>query len=149
MDATFKAEFNKLLVSTFNNINKVEEKSLLKLGADLSIAEFHILECVAGGIDGARTICEIAEAMGVTVPTVTVAVKKLENKGYLCRSQNLSDGRSRIISLTDEGKKMNRKHEFFHKQMIFTVCDEFNEEEQALLFRCIKKFNEFFGVKAR
>ena len=149
MDATFKTEFNKLLVSTFNNINKVEEKSLKKLGADLSIAEFHIIECVAGGNNGSRTVCEVAEAMGVSVPTVTVAVKKLEAKGFLCRSQNKQDGRSKIISLTEEGKKMNRKHEFFHEQMIFSVCDEFNEEEQGMLYRCIKKFNSFFGGKAK
>lgn len=148
MKQEFKREFNKLLVDTFNEINKIEELNLKKVGnGNLTIAEFHIIECIADGQDGRRTIGDIAEALGVSVPTVTVAVKKLEGKGYLARFKNQSDGRSTFIALTDEGKRMNRLHSFFHEQMIFSISKEFDEEELELLYRCVKKLNEFFTVK--
>lgn len=148
MRQEFKTEFNKLLVDTFNEINKIEELNLKKVGnGNITIAEFHILECVGDGENGRRTIGEIAEVMKVSVPTVTIAVKKLEQKGYLCRHKNEMDGRSTFIALTDEGKRMNRLHSFFHEQMIFYIGKEFDENELELLYRCVRKLNEFFARK--
>lgn len=148
MNDTIDRELNKMLVETFNEINGIEEKQLKKIGeGKLSISEFHLLSCIAEGGGGERTVGEIAEALGVTLPTVTVAVKRLENKGFLKRGKNVNDGRSILISLTEEGAKMNRLHSFFHEQMIFAIRREFSEEEITLLYRLIVKLNEFFSEK--
>lgn len=145
MAEKYNEEFNKLLVDTFNEINRIEEKNLREIGqGDLSIVEFHVLLCISEGAAGRRTIGEIAEKMSVTHPTATVAVKRLESKGYVQRHRNETDGRSAYISLTAKGEQMNRLHRFFHEQMIFSVQAEFSEEELLLLYRCVKKLNEFF-----
>lgn len=148
MSEKYNEEFNRLLVETFNEINRIEEKNLREIGqGDLSIVEFHILLCISEGAGGQRTIGEIAEELSVTHPTVTVAVKRLEKKGYVQRKRNETDGRSTYISLTEEGERMNRLHRFFHEQMVFSIQKEFSEEELSLLYRCVKRLNEFFGER--
>jgi DNA-binding MarR family transcriptional regulator len=126
----------------------VEEKSLKHVGGgDLSIAEFHTLECIGDGQDNRRTVGEIAEALDVTVPTVTVCVNKLVKKGYVTKTRSEKDARVAIIELTREGRKMNRLHRYFHEQMLLTVKDEFTDEEMEILIRCLRKLNGFFEEK--
>ncbi len=148
MDAKL-TELNTLLVDTFGAILRVEEKSLKQVGnGELSIAEFHTLECIGRGEECRRTVGEIAEALGVTVPTVTVCVNKLVKKGYVTKTRSEKDARIAIIELTAEGKKMNRLHRFFHEQMILSIRHEFDDEEMDCLVRCIRKLNEFFDERA-
>ena len=144
MDAKL-TELNSLLVDTFGAILRVEEKSLKHVGnGELSIAEFHTLECIGQGEDCRRAVGEIAEALGVTVPTVTVCVNKLVTKGYVTKTRSEKDARIAIIELTAEGRKMNRLHRFFHEQMLLSLRHEFNDEEMDCLVRCVRKLNEFF-----
>ena len=141
-------ELNTLLVDTFNAVLQVEEKSLRHVGGgELSIAEFHTLECIGKGEDNRRTVGKIAEALEVTVPTVTVCVNKLVKKGYVTKTRSERDARVAIIELTREGRKMNRLHRYFHEQMILTVRDEFSDEEMECLIRCLCKLNRFFEEK--
>ena len=138
-------ELNTLFVDTFDAILRVEEKSLKHVGnGELSIAEFHTLECIGQGEDCRRAVGEIAEALGVTVPTVTVCVNKLVKKGYVTKTRSEKDARIAIIELTAEGRKMNRLHRFFHEQMVLAISQEFDEEEMDCLLRCIRKLNGFF-----
>ena len=141
-------ELNTLLVDTYESVLRVEEKSLKHIGGgDLSIAEFHTLECIGSGQDSCRTVGEIAEALDVTVPTVTVCVNKLVKKGYVTKTRSEKDARVTIVELTREGRKMNRLHRYFHEQMILAVGEEFSEEEMEVLLRCIRKLNTFFDEK--
>ena len=138
-------ELNTLFVDTFDAIMRVEEQSLRHVGGGkLSISEFHTLECIGEGEDNRRAVGEIAEALNVTVPTVTVCVNKLVKKGYVTKTRSEKDARIAIIELTPEGKKMNRLHRFFHEQMVLAISHEFNDEEMDCLLRCIRKLNEFF-----
>ena len=148
MDARL-TELNTLLVSTFDAILQVEEKSLRQAGGgDLSIAEFHTLECIGHGEECRRTVGEIAESLGVTVPTVTVCVNKLVKKGYVTKTRSEKDARVTIVELTREGRKMNRLHRYFHEQMLYAIEEEFSEEEMDYLVRCIRKLNTFFDEKS-
>ncbi len=147
MDSRLR-ELNTLLVDTFDTVIRVEEKSLKHVGeGELSIAEFHTLECIGGGEDSRRTVGEIAEVLGVTVPTVTVCVGKLVRKGYVTKTRSEKDARVAIIELTPEGKRMNRLHRFFHEQMVLTVGNEFTEDELECLLRCIRKLKVYFEEK--
>ncbi len=142
-------ELNTLLVDTFDAIMRVEEKNLKHVGnGKLSIAEFHTLECIGQGEECCRAVGEIAEALGVTVPTVTVCVNKLVKKGYVTKTRSEKDARIAIIELTPEGRKMNRLHRFFHEQMILSIRSELNDEEMECLTRCVRKLNAFFEERA-
>ena len=142
-------ELNTLFVDTFDAIMRVEEQSLRHVGGGkLSISEFHTLECIGEGEDNRRAVGEIAEALNVTVPTVTVCVNKLVKKGYVTKTRSEKDARVAIIELTREGRKMNRLHRYFHEQMLYAIGEEFSEEEMDYLLRCIRKLNAFFEDKS-
>ena len=142
-------ELNTLFVDTFDAIMRVEEQSLRHVGGGkLSISEFHTLECIGEGEDNRRAVGEIAEALNVTVPTVTVCVNKLVKKGYVTKTRSEKDARVAIIELTREGRKMNRLHRYFHEQMLYAIGEEFSEEEMEYLLRCIRKLNAFFEEKS-
>ena len=141
-------ELNTLFVDTFDAVMRVEEKSLKHVGGgDLSIAEFHTLECIGHGEENRRTVGEIAEVLNVTVPTVTVCVNKLVRKGYVTKTRSEKDARVAIIELTPAGQKMNRLHRFFHEQMVLTIGNEFNDEELDCLLRCVRRLNAYFEEK--
>ncbi|MBQ5725135.1 MAG: MarR family transcriptional regulator, partial [Clostridia bacterium] len=141
-------ELNTLFVDTFNAILQVEERNLKHVGkGELSIAEFHTLECIGNGEDSRRTVGEIAEVLDVTVPTVTVCVNKLVKKGYVTKTKSERDARIAIIELTAEGRRMNRLHRFFHEQIVLSIRNEFSEDEMDYLLRCIRKLNGFFAER--
>lgn len=147
MDARLE-ELNTLFVDTFNAILQVEERNLKHVGkGELSIAEFHTLECIGNGEDSRRTVGEIAEVLDVTVPTVTVCVNKLVKKGYVTKTKSERDARIAIIELTAEGRRMNRLHRFFHEQIVLSIRNEFSEDEMDYLLRCIRKLNGFFAER--
>lgn len=141
----FSEQLNTLLLDTFYEIQKLEEKALKKTGkGDLSISEFHMLESIGKGEEGRKTVGDIASSLSVTLPTVTVAVNRLEKKGYITKTKSAEDGRVVYIGLTREGRKMDRIHQFYHRQMLKSIQSEFNGEEIGYLLRCIRKLNQFF-----
>jgi DNA-binding MarR family transcriptional regulator len=94
--------------------------------------------------ENGKTVSEIADFLKVRRPTVTVAVNKLEKKGYLEKNGCHKDGRVVRVTLTREGKKVDMYHRRYHMSMIHEIEDEFDAEEQDALFRVISKLNKFF-----
>ena len=145
---SYSAKLNALLVDCFRSILKVEEKSLGRLSAQtLSVSEFHLLESVGRGGDPGRKVSEIAQDLGVTMPSVTVAIGKLEKKGYVRRVRCGRDARVVNVSLTRIGRRMNSAHRYFHEQMVRSFVASFNEEEKAVIFRAVTNLNGFLNAR--
>jgi DNA-binding MarR family transcriptional regulator len=145
MDRNTWGILNALLVEVYNSVTKIEEKTLKKAGANnLSITEFHILECIGKCDDNGRTIGDIAQSLSVTMPTVTVAIAKLEKKGYVLKNKCESDGRLVYITLTKQGKRMNTAHRYFHELMVRELCDNLSEQEIDVLIKSLEKLKIFF-----
>jgi len=145
----FEANLNELLVDTFNSIMKFEETYLKRFSDNpLTVSEAHLLEAI-GKQGGKASVSAIAGILGVTMPTATVAIKKLEGKGYVAKDACAEDGRKAIISLTELGTKANRTHELFHAIMVRNVSKEFLPSEQDELLRAVKKLSEFFRKKTK
>lgn len=142
-------ELARLLSDILSEAKQTEEASLRNFGkGDLSHSEFHLLQCIADGKDGRRTIGEIASALSVTMPTVTVSVNRMITKGYLVREKNPSDARMSFVSLSDSGKQMNELHAYYHEQLVFNLKCEFNDEELELLYRCLLHLDNYFKNQA-
>ena len=143
MDA-FSTALNEVLVDTYHNILRVEEKALKKSGRiHLSIKEMHLLEAVGKGDEQGRTVSEIADAMNITRPTATVAINKLEKRGYLEKQPDDEDGRTVRITLTRSGKRIDHFHRLYHYNMVTKISESLIDEEKASLFQGIQKLNEF------
>lgn len=143
----FANEINELLVSTYREINRIEELVLRSLSSDmLSVAELHILDAI--GRKGC-TVTDISQSMGVSMPSATIAVKKLEKKGYVTKERDPEDARCVCIRLTTLGRKAEAAHHWFHRQMVHNIEKAFQPEERVVLLRVVHELNDFFKGKAQ
>lgn len=137
-------ELNELLVDTFNIILKSEEISLKKLDkVDLTMNEMHLIEAISKNGQNS-TVGSLAAILGITMPSVTVALKKLENKGCVEKNKSSEDGRSIFVTLTEKGKILNELHKKFHTHMISQIIGQLTEDEQNLLHKTVLKLNKYF-----
>jgi DNA-binding MarR family transcriptional regulator len=67
---------------------------------EISRTEMEVLSILT---EGRRRITELAELQGLAQPTMTLLVKRLQEKGWVRREGVADDGRVVIISLTDAG----------------------------------------------
>jgi len=145
----FERSLNHLLVHTFNTILKYEESTLKKYGAvPVTITEAHMIEAIGRHENGA-TVGEVAADIGVRMPTATVALKKLVEKGLVTKETCTVDRRRTFVSLTTLGRRMQHAHEFFHRSMIREVTAGFGEDERKLLLTVIDRLNSFFVAKSK
>lgn len=137
---------NKLLVQLFNDILHIEEKSLKNTDLmDLSMTEIHTIEAI--GIKEARTMGEIAHDLRITVGTLTAAITRLINKGYVEKKRTEEDRRVVLVSLTYKGETVYKEHQVFHEDMITSMLGNFSEEEENILAIALEKLNNFFEEK--
>jgi DNA-binding MarR family transcriptional regulator len=66
----------------------------------ISRSEAGLLSSLAGG---PRRITELADLEGHAQPTMTLLVKRLEERGWVGRRRDAADGRVVLVSLTDAG----------------------------------------------
>lgn len=139
-------QLNHILVETFHTILKFEEEAIKMTDKiDLSMSEIHLLESI-GKQDG-RTVSDIAEDLDITLPSVTIAAKKLIKKKYVVKHKNEKDKRSVSLHLTESGEKINRIHSYFHYRLTKAVVNELTEEERLVMLKGIGKLKDFFSTK--
>ena len=144
----FEKGLNHVLVDTFNMILKYEESSLKKIvSVPVTITEAHMIEVIGEREDEITTVSEIASVLNVSMPTATVAIKKLESKGFINKEPCARDGRRMLISLTETGRKIYRAHSLFHRRMVKNISNQFQESEKDVLYRAVTKLSEFFKEK--
>ncbi len=143
----FENNLNDILVDTFNYILKYEESSL-KTIADIpvTVTEAHMIEAISKK-DGGSSVSDIASDLSIALPTATVAVKKLQNKGFVSKVPCSDDGRRFIVSLTELGKKVDKAHRIFHRMMVRNISKQFSENEKIILLAAINKLSTFFKDK--
>ena len=142
----FSHNLNELLVSTYREITRIEELVLRRLSKNtLSITELHMLDVI--GRTGC-TVTDIAQSMGISMPSATIAVKKLEKKGFVTKERDPEDARRVCIRLTLEGRKAEAAHHWFHRQMVHNIGKSFAPEERDLLLKVIRDLNDFFIAKS-
>jgi DNA-binding MarR family transcriptional regulator len=150
MDARTR-ELNRLLVSVYQSVGRMEERMLLENNRfDLSISEIHFIEAVGDDPERfplGKTISELAQALDITLPSVTVAANKLIRKGFLIKEKSTTDGRVAHINLTREGHKVYRLHRLFHLKMVTGLMTIMSDVEQAVLLKGLRKLNDFFMTK--
>ena len=144
----FEKSLNHVLVDTFNLILRFEENSLKKIvNVPVTITEAHLIEAIGTQENGETTVSEISTMLGISMPTATVATKKLESKGFINKAPCAKDGRRTIISLTEMGKRINKAHSLFHKRMVKNISNQLQETEKDVLYRAVAKLSTFFKEK--
>jgi len=145
----FEEKLNDLLTDVFNQILRFEEDSIKSaFGTSVTVTEAHILD-VIGKQKEKITVSEIASILNITVPTITVALKKLEKKGFISKTPSADDGRRFMIGLTKTGEKVYRAHDLFHKKMVRDISRNLSETEKDALLSAVNKLLDFFRKKVQ
>ncbi len=148
MDA-FATALNELLVNTFHSILKLEEEFLRRIGPyRLSMSEMHLLEAVARGGNEGRSVSDIARELIITLPSVTAAVNKLDSKGFVTKNRSDTDKRSVIVMLTQDGRRAEASHRFFHRHMVTRASEGLADGERDALLRGLNNLRAFFDERA-
>lgn len=138
-----KALLNEFLTDVFHHILRFEEYALRKQGAgDLSIQEMHLIEKL--GPDKELRMSQVADALGVTLGTMTVAADRLDKKGYVLRQRLDDDRRVVKLKLTDKGREAFHAHEEFHMKMVEMVLQGLSSVEEETLTQALYNLRDFF-----
>ena len=145
----FSAKLNEVLVNTFRSILKVEEQTIKRSERmDLTITELHLLDTVSKS-SGGRMVSDIAADLCITLPSVTVAINKLQKKGYVTKKRCDLDRRVVYVALTELGRKMNAVHRYFHESMVRAVTQGLSWKEKNAMLKGIHKLHAFFEKRLK
>lgn len=146
----FESQLNDLLLGAFHSVLAMEEQMLQRMGPiQLSISEIHLLEAVGKGGERGRSVSELARELAIAPPSVTIAVRKLVEKGLLTRTKGERDARTVWITLTEVGAKVDRVHTHFHANMVRHIARDMDPEERKILLRAMERLNGYFDQKLR
>ena len=125
--------------------NLEEQAIITEKFQDITNNDMHVIEAI--GIGTPKNMSSIAKKLSVTVGTLTIAMNSLVKKGYVKRERGEEDRRVVYISLSDKGKKAFVHHARFHKEMITSIMDEFDDDEKKILIRGLTKLDNWFKNK--
>ena len=111
---------------------------------DLTINEMHLIEYVGRSMPRGMTIRELAQQLNIKSPSVTVAVQKLEKKGYVTKTACAQDGRAVRVQLTRAGRRVDAYHQYYHRMMTKRIAQDITEDEKEMLIRAVRNLNMHF-----
>jgi DNA-binding MarR family transcriptional regulator len=82
---------------------------------------------------------ELADALGITRPSVTSLVAKLIRTGYVQKVQDGEDRRSFHIILTEKGQQFTQIHANMHRQLVQILVKHLDGREIELLSALLAK----------
>ncbi len=88
---------------------------------------------------GPLTIGQIQEKVLLTSGSMTAAIDRLEKLGYVTRESTATDRRSRLVRLTEPGRKLIRPAFRRHARDMETAFSVLNDEEREQFYGLSKK----------
>jgi DNA-binding MarR family transcriptional regulator len=140
-----KKVINDLLVEIFHHILSIEGSMLTERGVSLSMNEVHVLEAILK--TETPTMSNIAKRLRVTVGTLTTAINRLVEKGYVDRKREKDDKRKVIVFLTPKAYEVLTVHDQFHEEMIGSVIEDLKLEEDDVLIKSLQNIADYFKNK--
>lgn len=123
------------------NLGEMEELAREQLNIkELTTAQMHYLEIINEMSN--PNVTELATEMQLTKPTVTVALDKLIQKGYVTKIQSDEDRRSSHLHLTKKGMQINQMHERAHTQFAELMQEALEPEELEELTVLLEKLTK-------
>jgi len=123
------------------NLGEMEELAREQLNIkELTTAQMHYLEIINEMSN--PNVTELATEMQLTKPTVTVALDKLIQKGYVTKIQSDEDRRSSHLHLTKKGMQINQMHERAHTQFAELMQEALEPEELEKLTVLLEKLTK-------
>lgn len=84
-------------------------------------------------------IQEVASGLGLTAPTVSVSVRRLEAAGLLERRPDPQDGRAIQLFVTAQGQALHERARAFRREKMQRLLADLTAEEEAALLTLLEK----------
>ena len=137
-------KFNDTLSTSYVLYNRIEQIMFNSSKRfNLSVSELTMLEVINKSPVTGKMIGDIAHSLMITPSSVTIAVNRLEKKGYVARHRSTTDGRQVYVNLTEKGRHADRIHKRFRRNMAKDIACDMTIEEQSILLRCMERMNNF------
>jgi DNA-binding MarR family transcriptional regulator len=124
----------KLSMSMESMEEEAKEKFNLK---ELTLTQMNYLEMISQL--GNPNFTELASNLGLSKPTVTVAVEKLIKRNFVRKVKSVSDRRNSRLYLTEKGQLINEMHDYAHKMMAKVIAKKVERDEIDLLIQILEK----------
>lgn len=135
---------DKVLVHLFNDLLRIEERTLQKYVGPLSMREVHIIEAVCAAQQEDNTMTVLAATLRVTVGSLTVAIKTLERKGYVIRKRSETDKRRVHVLPLPPALEVEKHHRAFHRRMVDAVTTAVPPEQLDVLIQSLHGIYNYF-----
>lgn len=118
-----------------------------KYQAFMRLDEFDLKPSQAGilfvlSCNGKLSQRELAEKIGITPPSMTVALRKMESRGLIAREPDENDQRIIRIMLTEKGKDCVKDIKAVIDKMEDVLYQNITQEERMLLRRLLLQMQE-------
>lgn len=127
-----------IVVDVFNEAMAIQELYLRKSKfKELSMSETHVLNAVDKVEFPSMT--NVAKSLNVTIGTLTTAVKKIIEKGFLVKERSKKDQRVYYLKLTEKGYEALTIHEQFHRELADLYKSSIPDDRVDWVFNTLKK----------
>lgn len=106
----------------------------------LTTTEYSVLQVLYQ--KGKQSVQQISKSVWLTSGSMTYVIDRLQEKGYLSRSDCKEDRRVVYVTITDEGKELMDVISPFLLDRISTMFQQTTEEEQQLLIDILHKITQ-------
>jgi DNA-binding MarR family transcriptional regulator len=113
---------------------------------DVSVTALSLLDRLDTGDDHRVTV--LATLEGITQPAATGLVNRLEERGWVERAADPSDGRASLITITEAGRTRLREHREARSQRIAERLARLDAEDQAALLAALPALRHLTAVPA-
>lgn len=125
------------LLKVFDRLRRLAFGQHFIENSGLSMPQFTLLDWIAAS--PGCGVQEIAAQLKLTPPTVSVAVRRLQEAGLLKRQAHPQDGRAIQLFLTARGEKLRQQVRAFRKEKMQWMLSALTPEECATLLQLLEK----------
>ncbi len=111
-------------------------------GSNTTFSQVRILDFLSSCENQSASQKQIEDCFQVTHPTVIGLVRRLETKGLVRTSRSPTDGRVRIVELTDAGREHTEMCRLTREEHEGLILKGFNDEEARRLSQLLGRVYE-------
>lgn len=119
-------------------------RSIENLG--MCYSDFAVLECLMH--KGSLPVNTIGQKISLTSGSITTAVDRLEARGLVERQNSKTDRRTRLVSLTPDGKRLIEESFRKHETDMEDIAQSLTDAERQSLLKLVKKLGKAAAASA-
>lgn len=125
------------LLSIFGRLRRLALDQNPLADSGVTGPQLSLLDWLVGSPE--RGVGEIATGLGLTAPTVSAGVRRLEKGGLLERKPDPKDGRAIMLSLTAQGHALQEQARAFRLEKMRRLLAGLMTEERATLLTLLEQ----------